>query len=89
MKSDSLVSSNHMKAGLVTLQPGEAVGEHVTENREEVLIVLSGTPTLIKENKIIVLKEHETHYIAEGVLHNVRNNTNKELQYVYVVSLEK
>lgn len=34
--------SVRLHAGYITLQPGESVGEHSTEEREEIIIVLQG-----------------------------------------------
>ena len=36
-------SNKGLKAGLVTLSPQELIGEHKTENKEEVLIILKGS----------------------------------------------
>jgi len=80
-------SSQKLKSGRVRLSPGEDVGEHVTDKREEILVVLKGTATLMKGNETKKLKEGETHYIKENIKHNVKNNTDSDLEYVYVVSL--
>ena len=78
--------SQKLKAGRITLSPGEEIGEHVTEKREEILIVLKGTVTLMKEGETIQLREGETHFIKEGVRHNTKNETQTPLEYIYVVS---
>jgi mannose-6-phosphate isomerase-like protein (cupin superfamily) len=59
----------------------------VTERREEVIIVLRGSATLIKAGERIALAEGDSHFISEGVRHNVRNESGGTLEYVYVVSL--
>jgi quercetin dioxygenase-like cupin family protein len=79
--------SRNMKAGRVVLHPGESVGEHVTEKREELIIVLRGSGVLIMNGKETILKTGETVYIGEGVRHDIKNNTVNVLEYVYVVSL--
>jgi len=79
--------SKALKSGRVRLSPGEEIGEHVTEKREELLVVLKGTATLINSGEVIELKEGETRYIKEGVKHNVKNTSNIPLEYIYVVSL--
>ena len=56
--------------------------------REEIIIVLKGCATLQKKDlKDIILCAEQTHYIPSEVEHNVKNNTEKELEYIYVVSL--
>lgn len=79
--------SRSMKSSKVVLSPGEEVGEHVTERKEEIIIVLRGTATIVKENKNFRVCETESHYIGEGIKHNVINATKKPLEYVYVVNL--
>lgn len=90
MKTDSLVrppESRSMKSYRIVLSPGEEVGEHTTERKEEIIIVLKGKATIIRENERFKVKERELHYIGEGIGHNVKNETNEPLEYVYVVNL--
>jgi quercetin dioxygenase-like cupin family protein len=75
-----------LKAGRVDLGPGEEVGEHVTEGREEAIIVLRGSGILVKEGKEAPIKEGEVYYVGENVRHNVRGGP-EALEYVYVVCL--
>ncbi|MBN2330236.1 MAG: cupin domain-containing protein [Candidatus Aenigmarchaeota archaeon] len=90
MYSESLfkppVTSN-IKAGKVVLSPNEEVGEHVTEKREEILVILRGTATLVIDGKSTEIKEGELYYINEGLNHNVINTQQEELEYVYIVGM--
>ncbi len=89
MEEHLLVSppeSKQLKSRKIILGPGEEVGEHVTENKEEVIIVLKGVATLVKEDKNITLSEGCSHYICEGMKHNVKNETNENIEYIYVAS---
>jgi len=79
--------SKSIKCARVTLEPGEEIGEHVTDGCEEIIVVLKGKATLVKDGKCIVLKEGQAHFIQEGIRHNVRNESEKEIEYVYVVSM--
>ncbi len=88
MKTNSLIKppgSKILKAGRVVLHPGEEIGEHTTDKREEIIIVVKGKAVLVKEGKEIVLNKGDTHYIGEGILHNVKNTSSDELEYIYVV----
>lgn len=81
-------TSRQLKAGKVTLKPGESVGEHITEKREELIIVLCGEATITVEGEEKIIKEAgETHYIAAEKKHDITNNDEKTLTYVYAVSL--
>jgi mannose-6-phosphate isomerase-like protein (cupin superfamily) len=76
-----------MRSGVVTLQPGEAVGWHSTGAREELVIVLSGrgeargragAPTPMHAGAALyVPPEHE---------HDIVNTGADVLRYVYVVA---
>lgn len=79
--------SRSLKSGRVLLKPGEEVGEHVTEKREELLVILKGTATLVEESEMITLEAGQTRYISEGKKHDVKNNTAEDLEYIYAVSL--
>jgi quercetin dioxygenase-like cupin family protein len=90
MKYDSVIKppkSRALKSGRVILEPGEEIGEHVTEAREELIVVLKGRATLIKERETIEIEQGNTHFINEGIKHNVKNNSDQVLEYIYVVSL--
>ena len=89
MESKSLFKppfTNVIKAGRVKLSPEEDVGEHITEKREELIIVLKGVATLYIDSNSVELNEGETYYIEEGKKHNVVNNTTNALEYIYVVN---
>jgi len=90
MESESLFKppeTRKLKAGRVRLSPGEEVGEHVTEKREESIVVLKGDAAVLVDGKEHVISQGNAFYISEGKRHNVKNNGKKELEYVYVVSL--
>ncbi len=87
MKSENLVNEKYMKAGKILLSPGEEVGWHVTEKREEIIFVLEGTATIIENDRTAEKKSGEIHHIKQGVRHNVVNKTTKGVEYIYVVAL--
>ena len=90
MEISSLIEPPHsrlLKACRVILSPGEEVGEHKTEEREELIIVLRGTASLMKGNEVVELNEGEAHFIEQGLMHNVKNNSGKDLEYIYAVGL--
>ena len=90
MKTELLVKPPHsrlLKACRVILSPGEEVGEHKTEEREELIIVLNGTASLLKGNEVVELNEGDAHFIEQGLMHNVKNNSGRDLEYIYAVGL--
>lgn len=111
MRYESLIKppvSSVLKSGRVVLAPSESVGEHVTVQREELIIVLKGKAKITEsiaplqiesgaENGIfevvgiypreIFLEAGGVHFIKEGILHDVINVGEGDLEYVYVVGL--
>jgi quercetin dioxygenase-like cupin family protein len=76
-----------LHSGLVTLAPGESVGEHSTEYHEELIIVLSGTGYLEAEG--IMRTEIGAGIFAynpPNTKHNVTNTGSEPLRYIYVVT---
>ena len=76
-----------LKSGRVKLSSGEEVGEHVTDKKEEIIIVMKGKATIVEEDKEFVVEEKNIHFIKEGTTHNIKNLSDEEIEYIYVVSL--
>lgn len=90
MDSSSLLKppvSKRLKAGRVTLAPGEDVGAHATSGREELLFVLEGTVTLHVGGHRTILTVGQAHYVPPETEHNVVNTGESDASYLYVVSL--
>lgn len=79
--------SKALKSGRVVLCKGEEIGEHVTTDKEELIIVVKGRATIMHGQDTVELKQGETHFIKENVKHNVFNKYDQDLEYIYVVSL--
>ncbi len=78
--------SASLRAGAVELKPGEAVGEHITTGREEAIIVITGTATLVVEGQAFEVPAGSFAYVPPDSVHNVFNHTEKTVQYAYVVT---
>jgi mannose-6-phosphate isomerase-like protein (cupin superfamily) len=76
-----------MRSGLVTLLPGQECGSHNTKDNEELLIILQGSGE-VNLDRFGIEKIHKgcTIYIPPKTQHNVVNNEQQVLQYIYVVS---
>ncbi len=76
-----------MRSGLVSLKPGENVGEHSTKGYEEMLIILNGKGVAeIIDMERLNIEKGQIVYIPPNTKHNVFNNSNSVLQYIYVVA---
>lgn len=76
-----------MQSGLVTLQPGQDVGSHNTENYEELIVVLEGDGEVETDGfgrrKI---SKQQVAYNPPHTQHNVYNTGSKPLRYIYIVA---
>lgn len=77
-----------MRSGLVTLKPGENVGEHSTNSYEEMLVIINGKGEA-EINKGVVkmsIEKGQIVYIPPNTIHNIFNNGESILQYIYIVA---
>lgn len=80
-------STAGMKSGYVTLKPGESVGEHKTEAKEEAIIILEGQADVYLEGRCMFTAAEETlMYIPPETNHDIKNKGTKRLRYVYIVT---
>jgi len=76
-----------MRAGLVVLQPAQAVGRHSTGDYEEALVVLEGQGELRLADGTTHLLVHPClAYCPPATEHDVINTGSAPLRYVYVVA---
>lgn len=80
-------ASKRMRSRVVTLGPGEEVGEHVTEGREELLVILEGAVVLIGPDGEHPIGVGQAAFIPLDTVHNVVNRTKDPARYVYVLAL--
>jgi mannose-6-phosphate isomerase-like protein (cupin superfamily) len=76
-----------MRSGKIVLQPGESVGKHSTEKKEELIIILDGEGQfLFGDNQCLVFDSNSVLYCPPMTEHNILNTGSTPLQYIYVVS---
>ncbi|PKK85183.1 MAG: hypothetical protein CVT48_06665 [Thermoplasmata archaeon HGW-Thermoplasmata-1] len=82
-----------MHSGRVVVQKGGNVGEHSTENYEEMLIILGGFgkaeiegDPITQEKRVLPLEAGTIVYIPPHKKHDVFNTGKGELSYIFVVS---
>lgn len=78
--------SHNIKSGFVLLHKGEEMGEHVTEDKEEVLYIIEGEATVIIDGNSDYAEAGSMIYIPPHTKHNVKNDSDENLKYIYVVS---
>lgn len=76
-----------LRSGLVTLKPKESIGEHITENKEEAIVIIKGSATIYFGKKSqLKAKQNSFVFIPPETVHNVENSGSKILQYVYITT---
>ncbi len=81
------LGSSGLKSGHVVLKAGENIGEHSTNEREEIIIVLRGEgKAVVDKNKIFTIKGNHVLYIPPQTTHDIKNSGKKDLEYVFVTS---
>jgi len=88
-RRESLVSppvSQKLKSGHVVLQRGEEVGMHETLGKEEIIYIITGKALVTIDNEVEKVEASTVIYIPHGKKHNIKNEDEEVLQYIYVVS---
>ena len=81
-------SSIRMKSGMVALEPGEAVGIHNTDNKEELIIVMEGEGEMdFTGYSPVRLSLGNNAYCPPCTEHNIVNTGTGILRYIYIVSI--
>ncbi len=76
-----------MKAGRVYLAPGQSCGRHSTDQREELLVFLSGSgQAIIEGSDPLDVSVGKIAYIPPHTAHDVKNTGDDPLIYIYCVA---
>ena len=89
IKNESLLKkpvSVQTGSGFVLLHKGEEVGEHVTENCEEVVYIIEGEAMIEMEEEKKYVEAGSMIYVPPNKKHNIKNESDEDLKYMYVVS---
>jgi quercetin dioxygenase-like cupin family protein len=76
-----------MRSGLVTLQPGQEVGTHSTDNYEELIVMLEGSGEMeIEGVGRRTIAKGQAAYNPPHTQHNVINTGSALMRYIYIVA---
>lgn len=80
-------NSRVLHSGLVELAPSESVGEHNSEQYEEIIIPISGKGQIFSPNgDTLEVTPDNAIYCLPWTVHNVKNTGDTPLKYVYTVA---
>lgn len=80
----SNANSIKLHSGYVLLKSKEEVGLHDSKNYEELIIVLEGEGKFVSDRAELYFKKGNIIYCPPNTKHNVINESQKELKYIYV-----
>jgi mannose-6-phosphate isomerase-like protein (cupin superfamily) len=75
-----------LSSSCVRLAPGARVGEHTTEGKEELLLVLEGEASLIVGTGTTKVPAGHAAYVPPETHHDVANEGRNPLVYVYITA---
>lgn len=80
-----LMTSPHSQLVVMSLKPGEDIGEEV-HSLDQFIRVESGFGETILDGEVTIIRNGDAIVIPEGVLHNIRNTGNVDLKLYTVYS---
>ena len=84
---DKDTQTHGMKAGRVYLAPQTSCGVHSTHENEEMLVFLSGSGLAhIRNADTMTVAAGKVAYIPPETEHDIENNTDQPLVYIYCVA---
>lgn len=83
----SRLDSHQLHSGYVVLEPGKEVGEHTTEDGEELIVMVEGEADVMSGGHTETVDAPCVVLVPAHTIHNVKNRSKTLLKYVYVVSL--
>lgn len=75
-----------LRSGYVNLRPGQNVGKHTSDSKEEVIVILSGKAKICFSSLTLAAGANSILYIPPYTEHNVENVGKKILSYIYITS---
>lgn len=71
--------------GVITLEPGCSIGEHIHENEEEIFYIIEGTATYNDNGEMFTLLAGDSCVCLGGEKHSIANNTDGVLKVFAVI----
>ena len=80
-----LFTGKHMQLVVMTLQPGEDIGEEIHDHVDQFFRIESGTARVIIDGQENELDEDMVAIVPAGALHNVINTSDSEVLQLYTI----
>jgi mannose-6-phosphate isomerase-like protein (cupin superfamily) len=76
----------HSQLVLMSLLPGEDIGEEVHETSDQILFIVDGDGKAMINGEVTTFEEHSVVYIPAGAKHNIVNTDDEEMKLYTVYS---
>lgn len=80
-----LFTGKHMQLVVMTLQPGEDIGEEIHDNVDQFFRIEMGSARVIIDGQEHELDEDMVAIVPAGALHNVINTSDSEILQLYTI----
>ena len=74
---------------VVTLRPGESIGEHPHAGNGEAYLVLTGSVTVTENGESRVLNPGDAEFCANGHTHSVCNHTDEDATFLALIMKDR
>ena len=74
---------------IVTLEPGQSVGEHPHTANGEAYVVLSGALTVTEDGESRILNPGDAEFCADGHTHSIRNHTDEPATFLALIMADR
>lgn len=81
-----LYTARNMQLVLMTLQPGEEIGEEVHDDRDQFFRVEDGEGEILIDGNVSRIRANMAMIIPAGARHNVKNTGNEPLKFYTIYS---
>lgn len=79
-------TGEHSQIVLMSLLPGEDIGEEIHETVDQILVFVEGNGEAVIEGEVTPLKEGDLFFVNAGVKHNFKNTGSAPLKLYTIYS---
>ena len=74
---------------IVTLEPGQSVGEHPHTTNGEAYVVLTGSVTVTEDGETRILNPGDAEFCADGHTHSIVNHTGEPATFLALIMADR
>ena len=74
---------------VVTLEPGQSIGEHPHTANGEAYVVLTGSVTVTEDGETRILTPGDAEFCADGHTHSISNHTDEPATFLALIMADR